>query len=148
MTKFQNRLKEFDEKPKGRQNYSRNGAQSARGGIRTEPTFNSMGSSADVGFRPTTGRKSPAKPKQKPLNTTSAAQLQVYLKKEYKNFTEALNPRNPQTIRPKRQNLPATLRIIEEVYSHRFAIKKENVTLHESIVDWLKTKYKQKSMLD
>jgi hypothetical protein len=83
-----------------------------------------------------------------PKNTTSAAQLQVYLKPEYKNFTEALKPRNPQTIRPKRQNLLTTLRMIEDIYTHRFGVKKESVTLHESICDWLKLKYKQKAMLD
>lgn len=82
------------------------------------------------------------------MNTTSAAQLQVYLKPEFKNFTEVLNPRNPQTIRPKRQNLQATLRLIEEIYAHRFGVKKESTTLHESIVDYLKLKFKQKSMID
>ena len=44
-----------------------------------------------------TGKSTPGqqKAKSKPLNTTSAEQLQVYLKPEYKNFTEVLNPRNP-----------------------------------------------------
>lgn len=82
------------------------------------------------------------------MNTTSAAQLQVYLKPEFKNFTEALNPRNPQTIRPKRQNLLTTLRTIEEIYSHRFGVKAESKTLHESVCDWLRTKFKQKAMAD
>ena len=41
-----------------------------------------------------------------------------------------------------------TLRMIEDIYSHRFGVKKESVTLHESICDWLKLKYKQKAMID
>ena len=69
------------------------------------------------------------------------------MKPEYKNFTEVLNPRNPQQIRPKRQNLSMTLRLIEEIYSHRFT-QKETKTLHESICDFFKAKYKQKSMID
>ncbi len=70
------------------------------------------------------------------------------MKPEYKNFTEALKPRNPQTIRPKRQNLPALLRTIEEIYAYRFGVKRESVTLHEAICDWLKKKYTQKQMMD
>lgn len=53
LTKFQNRLKQFDERPKGRLAYTRNantGAQSARG-IRTEPTLNSMASQGSVTAR-------------------------------------------------------------------------------------------------
>ena len=38
--------------------------------------------------------------------------------------------------------------MIEDIYSHRFGVKKESVTLHESICDWLKLKYKQKAMMD
>jgi hypothetical protein len=44
-------------------------------------------------------------------------------------------------------NIQQTLRNIEEIYSHRFA-QKETKTLHESIVDLLKSKYKQKAMID
>lgn len=44
--------------------------------------------------------------------------------------------------------MQALLRTIEDIYAHRFAVKKESTTLHESIVDWLKLKYKQKSMID
>ena len=60
--------------------------------------------------------------KRKPV-TTSAAQLQVYLKPEYVDFTRTLNPRNPNTIRPKRMNLQQTLRLTEDIYSFRFAQK-------------------------
>ena len=67
---------------------------------------------------------------KKPANTTSVDQLQVYHKPEYKNFTEALNPRSAQTIRPKRMNLLQTLRMIEEIYSFRFGVKRESTTLH------------------
>ena len=38
--------------------------------------------------------------------------------------------------------------MIEEIYAYRFGVKRESVTLHEAIVDWLKTKFKQKQMLD
>lgn len=85
---------------------------------------------------------------KKPANTTSVDQLQVYHKPEYKNFTEALNPRSAQTIRPKRMNLLQTLRMIEEIYSFRFGVKRESTTLHQAIVDLLKSKYKQKQMMD
>jgi len=56
---------------------SRNGAQSARGGVRTEPTYGSVvstgahtarGEKRTPAKRPVTGAK-------KPTNTTSAAQL-------------------------------------------------------------------------
>ena len=51
LTKFQNRLKQFDDDAKtttkGSKYSSRNtGAKSARGGVRTEPTFNSQVSGA------------------------------------------------------------------------------------------------------
>ena len=45
-------------------------------------------------------------------------------------------------------NLLQTLRMIEEIYSHRNGVKKESTTLHQSICDWLKTKFKQKQMAD
>ena len=67
---------------------SSNGAQTARTAYR------------GAGDKVTPAKKTPAG--KKPVNTTSAAQLQVYLKPEFKNFTEALKPKNPQTIRPKR----------------------------------------------
>lgn len=52
--------------------------------------------------------------------TTSAAQLQVYLLPDYKQYVQALKPRNPETIRPKRMNLQQTLRLIDEIYTFRF----------------------------
>jgi len=45
-------------------------------------------------------------------------------------------------------NLTALLRLTEELYSHRFASKSETKTLHESVVEYFKTKYKQKLMVD
>jgi len=92
---------------------------------------------AQTARQTTTAVKNTPTTKARVVNTTSAAQLQVYLKPEFKNFTEVLKPRNPQTIRPKRQNLQVTLRMIEEIYHHRFGIKKESTTLHESICEWL-----------
>ena len=62
------------------------------------------------------------KKKAKP-NLTSAAQLQVYLKPEYVEFTNFLQPKNPQTIRPKRMNIQQTLRYIDEIYTYRFLQK-------------------------
>jgi len=38
--------------------------------------------------------------------------------------------------------------MIEDVYAHRFGVKKESMTLHESTCEWLKLKYKQKQMID
>ena len=49
---------------------------------------------------PTLEQPSPAKKTK--TNQTSAAQLQVYMKPEYIDFTKALQPKNPQNIRPKR----------------------------------------------
>lgn len=47
---------------------------------------------------------------RKLANQTSAAQLQVYMKPEYVDFTKRLAPKNPQNIRPKRMNIQQTLR--------------------------------------
>lgn len=38
--------------------------------------------------------------------------------------------------------------MIEDIYAHRFAIKRETVTLHEAIVEQLKQKYKVKNKID
>lgn len=73
--------------------------------------------------------------KKKVTTITSTDQLQVYLKPEFKNFTQTLQPQRPGTIRPKRMDLHQTLRLIEELYSHRFG-KKESMSFHESIVDY------------
>ncbi len=43
--------------------------------------------------------------KAKLLQTTSPAQLQVYMKPEYVDFTRTLGAKNPQNIRPKRMNI-------------------------------------------
>lgn len=72
---------------------------------------------------------------KKAATVTSADQLQVYLKPEYKNFTQLLQPLRPSGIRPKRMNLSQTLRLIEDLYSHRFG-KKESTSFHESIIDF------------
>ena len=115
LTKFQNKLKQHDEQQSVR-DMSRNRLQGSKSankgdGLSTGGTMESKQSSRTGTSRPvkspipeTTGKSTPStiKAKVKPLNMTSAAQLQVYLKPEYKNYTEVLKPRNPQQIRPKR----------------------------------------------
>ena len=72
------------------------------------------------------------------------------MRPEYSGFTQALQPRNPQSIRPKRQNLPQLLRLIEELYSHRFSMKTqsgETRALHESSIDFFVGKYASKKLM-
>jgi hypothetical protein len=85
--------------------------------------------------------------KKKPISATSVEQLQVYLKPEFKNFTQMLQPQKAGSIRPKRMNLTQTLRLIEELYSHRFG-KKESTPFHEAIIDYFMSKFKSKQHVD
>lgn len=43
------------------------------------------------------------------------------MKPEYVDFTRLLAAKNPQTIRPKRMNIQQTLRLIDDIYTFRFA---------------------------
>jgi len=38
--------------------------------------------------------------------------------------------------------------MIEDIYSHRQTAKKETTTLHESVCEWLSSKFKVKQMMD
>lgn len=44
-------------------------------------------------------------------------------------------------------NLSQTLRLIEDLYSHRFG-KKESTSFHESIIDFFNAKLKNKGKVD
>lgn len=44
-------------------------------------------------------------------------------------------------------NISQTLRLIEDLYSHRFG-KKESMSFHESIIDYLQSKFKSKPTVD
>lgn len=84
-------------------------------------------------------------------NQTSAAQLQVYMKPEYVDFTKRLAPKNPQNIRPKRMNIQQTLRLIEEVYSYRHGQKsgqKAQMSLEAAVIEQLTGKLKLKAKVD